>query len=86
MNAQTYYATNQTPQLQDQFNSGIWSSLEKAVRSLTSGSDSLYVATGPCYQTVGGNETVNYLAAVSSSTTPQQVPIPHYYWKAILKI
>ena len=85
MNAQTYYATNQTPQLQDSFNSGIWSSLEKAVRSLTSGSDTLYVATGPCYQTVGGKETVRYLTAVSS-TTPQQVPVPNYYWKAILKI
>ena len=24
MNAQTYYATNQTPQLQEQFNPGIW--------------------------------------------------------------
>ena len=85
MNAQTYYATNQTPQLQNSFNSGIWSSLEKAVRSLTSGSDTLYVATGPCYQTVGGNETVSYLTAVSS-TTPKQVPVPNYYWKAILKI
>lgn len=85
MNAQTYYATNQTPQLQDSFNSGIWSKLEGDVRSLTSGSDTLYVATGPCYQTVGGNETVSYLTAVSS-TTPQQVPVPNYYWKAILKI
>lgn len=86
MNAQTYYATNQTPQLQQKFNSGIWSKLEDAVRSLTSGSDTLYVATGPCYQTVGGNETISYLTAVNSTTTPQQVPVPNYYWKAILKI
>ena len=87
MNSQTYYATNQTPQLQSGFNGGIWNSLESAVRGLTTGrSDTLYVATGPCYQTVGGAETVTWYDAQSTTIKPEQVPLPNYYWKAILKI
>lgn len=87
MNAQTYYATNQTPQLQNSFNSGIWSTLETDVRNLTTGrSDTLYVATGPCYQTVGGSETITWLTAKEETTIPAQVPLPNYYWKALLKI
>ena len=87
MNSQTYYATNQTPQLQDGFNGGIWNSLEKAIRDLTTGrSDTLYIATGPCYQTVGGSETVTWYNATSTTVKPEQVPLPNYYWKAVLKI
>ena len=37
MNQHTYYATNQTPQLQNNFNGSIWGSLEGATRSLLSG-------------------------------------------------
>ncbi|MGN1155214.1 MAG: DNA/RNA non-specific endonuclease, partial [Agathobacter sp.] len=87
MNSQTYYATNQTPQLQNKFNSGIWSALENDVRALTTNrSDTLYVVTGPCYQTVGGSEEVTWLTAKESSTVPYQVPLANYYWKAVLKI
>ena len=85
MNAQTYYVSNQTPQLQNSFNSGIWMSLENGLRGIATASDTLYIATGPCYKTVGGNESITYLAA-SSSTTPSQVPVPNYYWKAVLKV
>lgn len=86
MNAQTYYATNQTPQIQQGFNGGIWSTMEGDVRDLTSTTDTVYVVTGPCYQTVGGNETVEYLTASKSGITPERVPIPNYYWKAMLKV
>lgn len=86
MNSQTYYATNQTPQRQNNFNGQIWSNLEKNVRNLTSNTDTVYVVTGPVYQTVGGNETVNYLTAASSSIKPEKVPIPNYYWKAVMKV
>ena len=87
MNSQTYYATNQTPQLQNKFNSGIWSALENDVRALTTNrSDTLYVATGPCYQTVGGREEVTWLTATKTSTVPYKVPLANYYWKAVLKI
>ena len=86
MNAQTYYVSNQTPQLQNSFNGGIWMSLENDLRGITTTSDTLYVATGPCYRTVGGNETITYLTASSSSTVPANVPVPNYYWKAVLKV
>ena len=85
MNRQTYYATNQTPQLQDKFNGSIWENLESAVRGLTSSTDTIYVVTGACFQTVGGSETIHYLSS-KGSATPQQVPIPNYYWKVLLKV
>ena len=50
MQAQTYYATNSTPQIQNGFNGGIWSSLEDAVRTVASATDTIYVATGPTFQ------------------------------------
>lgn len=87
MNLQTYYVTNQTPQLQNKFNGSIWSSLEGAVRAqVSSYNDTIYVATGACYQTVGGNETVNTLTAANTGVNPQSLPIPNYYWKALLKV
>ena len=99
-NNQTYYVTNQTPQLQNKFNASIWGALEKAgrgfvVTSSNSSNDSynasftktdvLYVITGPCYGKKGTSETPDYLTA-SSSVTPTQVPIPKYYWKVFLKV
>ena len=88
MNRQTYYATNQTPQIQVKFNDGIWSSLEAAERDLvTTDSDIVYVVTGPAYRTVGGNETINYLnGATGKNANPTRLPIPNYYWKAFLKV
>lgn len=87
MNLQTYYVTNQTPQIQNKFNGTIWSSLEQAVRSeVTSFADTVYVATGACYRKAGGSETVSYLTAASTSINPQSLPIPNYYWKALLKV
>ena len=88
MNLQTYYATNQTPQLQNGFNGSIWSSLENAVRGLvSSASDTVYVVTGPAYRKVGGSETINYLHGASGkNANPSELPIPNYYWKAVLKV
>ena len=45
---QTYYWTNSTPQ-HASFNQGIWNTLENQVRDMVSGSDSVYVVTGPVY-------------------------------------
>lgn len=87
MNDQTYYATNQTPQLQNNFNGSIWGALEGAVRSLTSSADTVYVVTGPAYRKVGGSENINYLTGASGqNTNPSSLPIPNYYWKALLKV
>lgn len=99
-NAQTYYLTNQTPQLQNKFNGSVWGSLETAARGFVvtqsgnanyNGSfaktDVLYVITGPCYGKVGTNETPEYLTAKDeSSITPRSVPIPKYFWKVFLKV
>ena len=80
---QTYYWTNSTPQ-RASFNQGIWNSLENQVRNLVSGSDSVYVVTGPVYQTVGGSETVRTLT--NSSNDGKVLPIPNYYFKVLLKV
>ena len=88
MNLQTYYATNQTPQIQYKFNQGIWSSLENAARDLvTTDGAVVYVITGPAYRKVGGNETINYLnGATGQNANPTRLPVPNYYWKAFLKV
>lgn len=86
MNQQTYYMTNQTPQIGNQFNGSVWQNLENAVRDLTGDIDTVYVVTGACYRTVGGTETINYLSASNSTVSPSRLPIPNYYWKVLLKV
>lgn len=86
MNGQTYYATNQTPQLQEKFNAAIWGSLEGAIRSNLPTSDTVYVATGPVFRKVGGSETISYLTGASIDVNPAKLPVPNYYWKAVLKV
>ncbi len=88
MNTQTYYCTNQTPQIQNGFNGGIWKDLEDAERDLVKKSgDVVYVITGPAYRKVGGSETINYLTAVAGKNAyPTSLPVPNYYWKAFLKV
>ena len=83
MQAQTYYWTNSTPQLAA-FNQGIWQNLETAVRTVMQATDSVYVVTGPVYQTVGGNETVRTF--VNDTNDSKVLPIPNYYYKVILKV
>ena len=91
MNAQTYYATNQTPQIGKGFNQDIWETLESAVRTEVNKAttDTVYVVTGACYRTVNGNETINQLQGVinpEKPTNPMLLDIPNYYWKALLKV
>ena len=83
-NIQTCYGTNMTPQLNksdyaggDQdFNGGIWSSLESRVRDWASSSDTLYVVTG-C--TVAGS---TYYALDNDG---KKVTVPTGYFKAVLR-
>ena len=83
MQAQTYYMTNITPQVQFGFNGGIWSSLEEGVRNLTSSCDTVYVVTGAAFKKVGGSETVKYITNTRDS---KSLPVPNYYWKVLLKV
>ncbi|MBO4263552.1 MAG: DNA/RNA non-specific endonuclease [Bacteroidales bacterium] len=86
MNSQTFYLTNQTPQIQNGFNSGIWNSLEARVRTVATATDTVYVVTGACFRKVGGSETIQTLTATSNTILPASVPVPNYYWKALLKV
>ena len=81
---QTFYMTNITPQIENGFNSGVWSNLETAVRNLTSSCDTVYVVTGAAFRkkTVG-TESVT---TIVNSRDGKTIPVPNYYWKALLKV
>ncbi len=83
MQKQTFYVINSVPQIQDGFNGGIWNALEDNIRSAIPSNDSLYVATGPVYKTVGGSETVKYTTAKDDS---KSVPVANYFFKVVLKV
>ncbi len=83
MQRQTFYATNSTPQIQDKFNGGIWNNLENAIQNVASGQDTVYVVTGPTFETVGGSEQVEWIQPKHDS---KKAPVPNYYWKAVLKV
>lgn len=83
MMAQTYYSTNMTPQIQNGFNGAIWAKLEEAVRSAVPEGDTLYVVTGAAFSRVGSNDVVN---TVVNKNDKKELPVPNYYWKALLKV
>ena len=74
-NAQTFYGTNMTPQL-NEHNSGIWSDLEGKVRGYAKTSDTTYVVTGVILSSSSKKEKDSY---------GQSVTIPDAYFKAVLK-
>ncbi|MBP5398760.1 MAG: DNA/RNA non-specific endonuclease [Bacteroidales bacterium] len=107
MQAQTYYATNMTPQLQNGFNGMIWAKLEKGIREAAlSCSDTLYVVTGasfhlandslqtdapPKQRTVGESRAdfpgkENGRPTVLNRNDGKRLPVPSWYWKAVLKV
>lgn len=83
MMAQTYYSTNMTPQIQNGFNGGIWAKLEEAVRMEIPQGDTLYVVTGAVFEKHGADEEVKEIVNRNDSKT---LPVPNYYWKALLKV
>lgn len=84
LNAQTFYATNVTPQIQNAFNGGIWNNLEMGVREIVQAtSDTVYVVTGAVFRKVGGSEQVKYIQPAKDS---KQCPVPNYYYKVLLKV
>ncbi len=70
---QTYYYTNQAPQIQDGFNGGIWSQMEGAIVSASKnlGRDTLYVTVGVLYEW-----SIKYVSSV---------PIPSHFYTCIMK-
>ena len=73
-NAQTYYGTNMTPQL-NAHNEGIWLQLESKVRNIAEKSDTTYVVTG-CITKGSTSKTVD--------SDGKSMTIPKSYFKAIL--
>ena len=83
MQEQTYYSTNMTPQIQNGFNGGIWAKLEEAVRNAIPADDTLYIVTGASFAKVG--ETLERRKIVNRNDG-LSLPVPNYYWKALLKV
>ena len=86
MQVQTFYVTNQVPQIQNSFNGGIWSQLENAVRGQVSSTDEIYVVTGVAFHKEGSTaqETISYVSP--KNVSDQKAPIPNYFYKVILKV
>jgi endonuclease G len=75
-NNMTFYFTNMTPQIQDNFNGGIWANLESKVRGWAQSSDTLYVVTGCVPE---GSTKYCY------DNDGKKVTIPVGYYKAVLR-
>ena len=85
MQAQTYYSTNLTPQLQNGFNGLIWAKLEKGIRDCAQNyADTLYVVTGASFQLQTPDQVS--LSYVLNRNDGKHIPVPRWYWKAVLKV
>lgn len=82
MQLQTFYVTNSVPQIQDNFNGGIWSSLEGALQSIGK-TEEIYIVTGVAFNKVGEAKTVKTTKAKDDNKT---VPVPNYFYKVALKV
>lgn len=76
-NAQTFYATNMTPQVGKKFNQTIWADLEGQVRGWTSNNDTLFVVTGAGFY---DKNKITY----TTDKEGMKVAVPDYYYKALL--
>ena len=77
-NKQTFYYTNMTPQYSS-LNQGQWNQLEQKVQgvaTVTTGSDILYVVTGPLFE--------GTLATVTDKSG-NECKVPSGYWKCLMK-
>ena len=83
MQLQTFHVINSVPQVQNSFNSGIWSSLEGALQSMAKGGETLYIVTGVAFKKVGETKSVSYIKAKDDT---KNIPIPNYFYKIVLKV
>jgi endonuclease G len=82
MQLQTFYVTNSVPQIHENFNSGIWQTLEAALQSEAE-SEIVYIVTGVAFNKVGESKTITYTTAKDDT---KRVPIPNYFYKVALKV
>ena len=87
MQLQTFYVTNSAPQVQNSFNSGVWSSLESALQHLAA-SETIYIVTGVAFNKVGESRSISYTKAKDESEDGviKQCAIPNYFYKVALKV
>ena len=83
MQQQTFYVTNQVPQIHNGFNNGIWKNLESAVQVLAK-NEEIFVTTGVSFHK--GNETPQIQYISPAKHYEQQVPIPPYFYKLVLRV
>lgn len=76
-NWQTFFYSNQVPQWQNSFNSGVWSSLEEAVQNNapSSASDTLYVVSGVLFES----------SNTGSSNDGGIVARPSHFYKLLMR-
>ena len=82
MQLQTFYVTNSVPQIQDNFNGGIWQKLEAALQSIGE-KEEIYIVTGVAFNKVGESKTIKYTTAKDDT---KKVPVPNYFYKVALKV
>ena len=82
MQLQTFYVTNSVPQIQDNFNGGIWQKLEAALQGIGE-REEIYIVTGVCFNKAGESKTIKYTSAKDDS---KRVPVPNYFYKVVLKV
>lgn len=82
MQLQTFYVTNSVPQIQDNFNGGIWQTLEAALQSEAK-SETVYIVTGVAFKKQGESKTITYTTAQDDT---KRVPVPNYFYKVALKV
>lgn len=82
MQSETFYVTNSVPQIQDNFNGGIWSSLEGALQSIAK-SEEIYIVTGVAFAKEGETRSITYTTAKDDT---KSVPVPNYFYKVAMKV
>ncbi len=82
MQSQTFYVTNSVPQIQDNFNGGIWQQLEVGLQKEAQ-SETIYIVTGVAFEKVGETKSIGYTTAKDDT---KRVPVPNYFYKAALKV
>ena len=75
-NYQTFFITNMQPQNND-FNAGIWATMEAQVRTWANNFDTLYVCKG------GTIDNSNYIVKYLGSDN-NKIPVPQYFYMAVL--
>ena len=83
MQNQTFYVTNQVPQIQNEFNGSIWNALENAVQAI-GGREEIYIVTGVTFNKGNENKEIKYTKPNDDAS--QDCPIPNYFYKVVLRV